>query len=152
MSSNRYTVEVTREGDAWVADVVDLAGAHTFSRSYSALRRDVREVIGLVADLPDGEEFQINWRLVDFDTQFLRLVELGEQRERIEREAGELGRATEEALASVGSRYSVRDMSAALNLTPGRVSQIVTKNGGAVRAARETKTGQELAKTRRKPA
>jgi hypothetical protein len=34
-----YCVNGTRERDAWLADVPDVAGAHTFARSLSALQR-----------------------------------------------------------------------------------------------------------------
>lgn len=49
----RYRVRVSREGSAWLADVPDLDGAHTFARSLTGLDRAVREVIVLADDLPD---------------------------------------------------------------------------------------------------
>ena len=46
-------VMATREDDAWLADVPELPGAHTFARTLPALDKAVREVIVLAADLPD---------------------------------------------------------------------------------------------------
>jgi len=48
-----YEVEVTREGSQWLADVPAVPGAHTFANSLDALRDSVREVIVLMADLPN---------------------------------------------------------------------------------------------------
>lgn len=50
-----YRVIVTREGDAWLADVPELEGAHTFARTLPALDRAVREVVVLAADRPDED-------------------------------------------------------------------------------------------------
>ena len=56
MSERIYRVVVTREGDAWLADVPDVPGAHTWARNLLGLDGAVREVIALVEDLPDGAE------------------------------------------------------------------------------------------------
>jgi predicted RNase H-like HicB family nuclease len=48
-----YRVIVTREDDAWLADVQDLEGAHTWAMSLPALHENIREVITLAAQLPD---------------------------------------------------------------------------------------------------
>ena len=50
-----YRVMATREDDAWLADVPELPGAHTFARTLPALDKAVREVIVLAADLPDAK-------------------------------------------------------------------------------------------------
>ena len=59
-----YWVNVTRERDAWLADVPDVPGAHTFARSLSALQRSVREVIVLMTDRPDDalDDFDLDVR------------------------------------------------------------------------------------------
>jgi len=48
-----YLVEVTREGNQWLADVPSVPGAHTFANDLDTLRQSVREVIVLMDDLPD---------------------------------------------------------------------------------------------------
>jgi hypothetical protein len=59
-----YRVNVTRERDAWLADVPDVAGAHTFARSLSVLQRSVREVIVLMTDRPEDaqDDFDLDVR------------------------------------------------------------------------------------------
>src|SRR5260370_25943731 len=51
-----YHVVVTRDGDGWMADVPALPGTHTWARTLRALDRNVREVIGMVEDLPRSAE------------------------------------------------------------------------------------------------
>jgi len=48
-----YEVVATREDGMWLADVPAVPGAHTFARSLPALLESVREVVGLMDDLPD---------------------------------------------------------------------------------------------------
>src|SRR5262249_56281916 len=52
MTGPTYRVIVTREGGAWLAEVPDLAGGHTYARTLAALDKAVREVIVLAAYLP----------------------------------------------------------------------------------------------------
>lgn len=59
-----YTVDVVREGSAWTADVVDLPGAHTYAPTLDELHTFVREVIVLMADLPDAAEPEFAFRFV----------------------------------------------------------------------------------------
>ncbi|HEY5320371.1 MAG TPA: hypothetical protein VIJ76_05800 [Galbitalea sp.] len=122
-----YTVDVTREGDAWMADVIELPGAHTFARNLVALHRSVREVIGLVADLPELSGDEITYNYVDVDSELADAAKLGEQRRELE--ARQRGLAVEAArrIAVLTSKgYSVRDISGVLGMSPGRVSQITT--------------------------
>ena len=53
----KYHVVVTRDGDGWMADVPALPGTHTWSKSLRALDRKVREVIGMVEDLPRSASY-----------------------------------------------------------------------------------------------
>jgi predicted RNase H-like HicB family nuclease len=59
-----YRVTVTRERDAWLADVPDVPGAHTFAHSLSTLERNIREVIVLMTDRPDEalDDFDLDVR------------------------------------------------------------------------------------------
>lgn len=56
LSNKIYKVSVTREDDAWVADVPDLQGVRTWARDLPTLDRSVREAVALAEDLPDGAE------------------------------------------------------------------------------------------------
>ena len=133
-----YTVEVTREMDAWIADVVGLPGAHTFARNLTALAKAVQEVIALVADLPvDAEPQSIRYVYRNVGEDFLEATKIGEQRDMVEAKQRELAAPEDyvtawlrdttvdaaHKLASLG--YSVRDISGALRMSPGRVSQIM---------------------------
>jgi predicted RNase H-like HicB family nuclease len=121
-----YVVNVTREGDAWLADVRSLPGAHTFARNLTVLRRSVREVIALVADLStEPDDASIEYIYDGIDDELAEAVSLGRRRAELERQQREL--ATESAARIeqlTKSGYSVRDISAALMMSPGRVSQI----------------------------
>jgi len=132
-----YVVEVTREGDAWIADVVDLPGAHTYARNLTALDDAVQEVIALVADLPEGSDrIPVSYRYAGVDEPFLQAAHIGEEREQVEVRQRELFMASAIAAAKLSKAgYSVRDISGALKMSPGRVSQIIneeTATGGVL--------------------
>ncbi|BCJ65119.1 type II toxin-antitoxin system HicB family antitoxin [Polymorphospora rubra] len=57
--SRAYRVIVTREDDAWLADVPDLPGTQTFARNLPSLDANVREAIALTEDLPEGAEVDL---------------------------------------------------------------------------------------------
>ena len=71
MAEVTYTVEVTREGDAWIADVTNLAGAHTYAKSLTALHAAAEEVIRLVADLGDDHQITVTYSYENVDDDFL---------------------------------------------------------------------------------
>lgn len=50
-----YRVTVTCEGDAWLADVAELDGAHTYARTLPALDRAVREIVVMAVDRPEED-------------------------------------------------------------------------------------------------
>lgn len=130
MAPVTYTVEVTREGDAWIADVVDLPGAHTYARNLTALDDAVHEVIALVTDAPDdADRPPLHYVYAGVDETFLEAAKLGEAREDIEARQRQLTLASAVAagkLAAAG--YSVRDIAGALKLSPGRVSQVLNES------------------------
>lgn len=138
--SEPYRVVVTREDDAWLADVPDLPGAHTWGRSLAALHRSVREVIALVEDLPEGAEDDLD---VVFDYQLgepdvgERAAALRKLRERIERDERKLAEGTAAAVEELTrAGYSVRDVAALLSISPQRVSQIQPRRQPPRSAAR----------------
>ncbi len=123
----KYIVEVTREADFWEADVLKVEGAHTFARNLKALDRYVREVIALAEDLPEGVEptLSIEYRYKKVTKEFLAAAAIGERRAALEAEQAELAsRASAAASTLLDAGIPVRDVSVALHMSPGRVSQI----------------------------
>jgi predicted RNase H-like HicB family nuclease len=130
MAEVTYTVNVTREGDAWIADIPQLPGAHTFARNLTALYQSVKEVIALVAELPDEPgENSIEYEFEGIDEELALAVALGRQRADHEALQQQLSVEAADRIARLTSKgYSVRDISAALRMSPGRVSQIATSS------------------------
>jgi hypothetical protein len=120
-----YDVEVTREGDLWLAAVVGLPGAHTFARSLSALHRAVAEVIVLMDDLPDGAvdsvEFVYEYKVGVNDAAIARAREARIRAERAERESAS---AIRTAVAGLPATMSVRDVAVLLGISHQRVKQV----------------------------
>jgi ElaB/YqjD/DUF883 family membrane-anchored ribosome-binding protein len=128
MSEQTYHVVVTREDDAWLADVTDLPGAHTYARSLPGLDRSVREVVVLMADLPDkaidsvqlAYDYRTGSAKVDKESDALRRrrADLADQTrdvvERTERLVREL----------ISQGWSIRDVGALVGLSPQRVAQL----------------------------
>ena len=122
----KYEVEVTSESDAWIADVVNLAGAHTYARNLVALDTAVQEVIRLVGDLDDETPLEINYRYLNVDELALEAAGVGDRREALETEQRRLGLESVIHVAKLTKAgYSVRDISGLLKMSPGRVSQIM---------------------------
>lgn len=123
-----YEVEVTREGDAWIADVVNLPGAHTYARDLVTLFRNVGEVIRLVADLPDGAQVPTTTRYEGAAVR--RAAELGAERLRLEElERRRLAEANTLAKQLIAEGMTVRDAATLLELSPGRISQVTSRSG-----------------------
>lgn len=124
--SDPYEVVVTREDSDWLADVPTIAGAHTFARSLESLLRSVREVIVLMDDLPDEAQVNLVVRYEVDDDLVVAAADLGRRRrEHAAREAELIGQTAALAQELVAKDHSVRDTAALLNITPGRVSQLV---------------------------
>lgn len=120
-----YTATVTREGDAWIANVDGLSGAHTYARNLTALEGAVDEVIRLVEDLDDDAPVEIRFRFQGLDEEAATAVELADERDELDRRRAALNVATARKVHSLQQRgYSVRDIAGLLHITPGRVSQI----------------------------
>lgn len=123
-----YRVVVTREGGAWLAEVPELEGAHTWARNLPTLDEAVREVIVLAADLPDEAmpdldlvyEYRTGDSVIDKIT-----TELRRERRRLheaEREVAERTESTARELVKNG--YSVRDAAVLTGVSYQRVSQL----------------------------
>ncbi len=129
-----YNVLVTREGDAWLADAVDVPGAHTWAKNLPTLDHDIREAIALAEDLPEGAEADLSiayaYRTGDDNLDMLsQAVRLA--RARISRELREIEKATADAVRQMvdgPAHLSVRDAAALLDISPQRVSQLAPKS------------------------
>lgn len=131
MSEGCYGVVVTREDGHWLADVPELAGAHTYARSLPALDQAVREVIVLAADLPDEAlpglvlDYSYDTGDPDLDATALEVRRLRRQADELA--AAVTARTGEVAAQLVARGLSVRDVAALLGISPQRVSQITAK-------------------------
>ena len=121
-----YEVIVTREGSSWLADIPAVPGAHTCARSLAGLAKSVREVIVLMADLDADARPGLSFTYQVDDEIVLAAAALGRARRKT-RELEEVLMAHTAAAAARLARegYSVRDVAALLDLTPGRVSRLL---------------------------
>jgi len=131
VSEGAYGVVVTRENGHWLADVPELAGAHTYARSLPALDHAVREVIVLAADLPDeampGLVLDYRYDTGDPDLDATALEVRRQRRQADELAAAVTARTGEVAAQLVARGLSVRDVAALLGISPQRVSQLTAK-------------------------
>lgn len=124
-----YEVIVTREGDAWLADVPAVAGTHTWAKNLPGLDSSVREAIALAEDLPRGAESALEL-VYDYRTgdPTLDATTAAVRADRSELSAAERFLAERTArLADElvhGRGMSVRDAAALLRVSPQRISQI----------------------------
>lgn len=126
MSGSTYEVLVTRENGAWLGEVTNRDGIQTFSRTYSGLRAALSEAIHVMDDLDDAAVVDMKWTFDNVEDEFVSAIELGRQRRSLEDRAAELVRSTARVAELLQSKgYSVRDISGALEMSPGRVSQIL---------------------------
>ena len=123
-----YIVNVTRENDAWLADVPGVTGAHTFARSLDGLTKSVREVIILMDDLPDDADVQLDLQLATEDDAVIAADRLRRERAEIDRRMDDLVVETARLVTVLTRDYSVRDAAIMLGITPGRVSQLTSTN------------------------
>jgi predicted RNase H-like HicB family nuclease len=127
----KYHIVVTRDGDGWMADVPALPGTHTWAKTLRALDRSVREVIGMVEDLPRSAEAALELEM-DYRTGDAVLDEragrLRARRREQERAAAEIASDTSELLRRFAAQLSVGDAAVLLGVSKGRISQL---RGGA---------------------
>ena len=124
-----YQVIVTREGDAWLADVPGVSGTHTWAKNLPGLDRNVREAIALAEDLPDGAEagldlaYQYDTGDPDLDAE---IAALRAERARLAQAEQELSERTARLAEQIVRQrgMSVRDAATLLHISPQRVSQV----------------------------
>lgn len=132
---NTYTATVVKEDGYWQADVPDLPGAHAFAKTLTNLRHELADAIILSADLDDDTDVTIDFELVDGqDDVMITAFELARARHRLDTEMAALQRWTGEVSAQmVGTGHSVREVAGALDITPGRVSQLAAQPSATAR-------------------
>ncbi|MGH3772747.1 MAG: type II toxin-antitoxin system HicB family antitoxin [Pseudonocardiaceae bacterium] len=125
-----YRVMVTREDGAWLADVPELEGAHTYARTLPALDRAVREVVVMADDRPD-EDMPALRLAYDYRTGDLVVDAAAAEVRALREQADELA-ATATARTSATARlliqrgFSVRDAAVILGISPQRISQLTS--------------------------
>jgi len=142
-SAMKYHVVVARDGDGWMADVPALPGTHTWAKTLRALDRNVREVIGMVEDLPRSAE-----AAMDLDMEYHtgdpvldeRAGRLRARRREQERAATEIASDTSELLRRFAAQLSVGDAAVLLGVSKGRISQL---RSGPDRSAAASGTGTD---------
>jgi len=123
-----YQVIVTREGSAWLADIPELEGAHTYAQTLPALDRAVREAVVLADDRPDEDmpalrlayDYRTGDPAVDVTAAEVRI--LREKANQLAEAATVRTSAAARLLVHQG--FSVRDAAAILGISPQRVSQL----------------------------
>ena len=133
-----YHVVVTRDGDGWMADVPALPGTHTWAKTLRALDRNVREVIGMVEDLPRSAEATLDLEM-DYHTGDPMLDEragrLRARRREQQRAAAEIASDTSELLRRFAAQLSVSDAAVLLGVSKGRISQLRGESAGQATSA-----------------
>ncbi|HEV2635317.1 MAG TPA: hypothetical protein VGX23_09245 [Actinocrinis sp.] len=153
MSDHVHQVIVTREDGAWLADVPELEGAHTFARSLPSLDEAIREVIVLAADLPDEAMPDLE---LDFEyrTGDPRIDQDAARVRRMRSQLAEVESLTAESIYALTPELSVRDAGVLLGVSPQRVSQVAGKHrlsrqrttAGAMLASGASSPGKKAAK------
>ncbi len=120
----KYTATISREDGSWLADIEELPGAHTFARSLARLTTSIREVVILMADLPDDAEIDIDFHFITDDDAVAAAEDLRRQRVALAQAESDLVAETGRLAAVLSRNYSVRDTAVMLGITAGRVSQL----------------------------
>ena len=122
-----YHVVVTRDGDGWMADVPAIPGTHTWAKTLRALDRNIREVVGMVEDLPRSAEasldLDLEYRTGDPDLD-ARSSQLRARRREIERNAAEVASETRELAGQLAGQLPVSDTAILLGVSKGRITQL----------------------------
>lgn len=124
-----YTVTARQEERNWLATVTNLEGAHTFAKSLSRLDANVRELIALIEDLPEGAEGDLNveWTIHDAPDIVLSAKRVGEARLAAQQAMRQVELDTKQKVHELTQQgYSQRDQAFLLGVTPGRIAQLVS--------------------------
>ncbi len=128
-----YTVNVTREGDNWLADVPQVEGTHTYAKSLRQLDAEVREAIAVALDLDEDAEagldleYEIRSGNDELDLQAAKVRRL---RAAVVQTEAVLAQTTPKVVAGLlKNKQSVRDVAFQTGLSPQRISQIKQEVG-----------------------
>lgn len=127
-----YTAVITREGDMWLAEVPGLPGAHAYARTLTRLREELTNAIILAAELDDDADPELSFEpnVGNTNTLLVRAFAVAEQRRELRKtEIAVMNETASLAKALIKAGWSVRDAAGALNVTPGRISQLVNSRG-----------------------
>lgn len=126
-----FTATVTREDPYWLAEVPDMPGGHAYARTLAQLRDELTDAVILAADLPDDATVAIDFKpdasVPDAD-RLDEAFKVARERHEIADRQGVMHRHLAEAARKMTGHYSVRDIAGALDITPGRVSQLAGKH------------------------
>jgi len=141
-----YHVVVTRDGDGWLADVPALPGTHTWAKTLRALDRNVREVIGMVEDLPRSAEatleLDMDYRTGDPDLD-QRASRLRARRREQERAAAEIAGDTRELARQLTGQLPVSDAAVLLGVSKGRITQLRSRPAASGAPSATGRTGTD---------
>jgi hypothetical protein len=108
-----------------MADVPALPGTHTWAKTLRALDRNIREVIGMVEDLPRSAEASLDLEYRTGDPRLdARSSKLRARRREIERNAAEVASETRE----LAGQLPVSDTAILLGVSKGRIMQLQVPN------------------------
>jgi len=127
---NTYTATVIKQDGYWQADVPDLPGAHAFAKTLANLRHELTDAIIVSADLDDDAKITIDFVLAGHQEDVLiEAFDLARTRHRLDLEMSALQQSTSAITAQmVGTGHSMREIAGALDITPGRVSQLALRS------------------------
>lgn len=134
----RYTVRIERdETGAWVADVPEVPGCHSYGRSLRQAKRRIREALSLW--VPDAERADLSFdvRLPPATARSVaKAVSARESADRAQREALDVTRRAATELTR-RFRLSVRDAAELLGVSHQRIQQLLVPAGRTRSKARK---------------
>lgn len=121
-----YTVQISREGEEWLATCLDHPEAIDYAKNLSALEKGIKDAIILAADLPEDSQIQVQMTPdKNLPNSLRQALELRQQRNHLQNEQAKLQTRTREVASLLGNDgYSIRDSATALGISPGRISQL----------------------------
>jgi hypothetical protein len=134
-----YSASVTREDGYWLADVAEVPGAHAYARTLAKLRDELANSVILAADLSDDTRVSFRFHLADHTDQALDAAfVLAAIRSDLEEATAQVQyEVALSAQALVSSGMSVRDAAGALDLSAGRISQIIARSDATTERGRK---------------
>jgi len=113
----------------WTVDIPDVPGAHTEGQTLAAARRNAKEVIAMMLDLPDGAEdgIVLDERLILPEHTERAVTDLSELRRHMAGLTAALQEATGKAFLAIDKEFDglgLRDQAELLGVSFQRVQQL----------------------------